>query len=120
MSSTYDAILIGGGITGLGAAYKLGRAGKRVLLLEKSDSLGGLAGCYVFPDFAIECYYHHEFFDDRAFFDTIHELGLDDEIVTGKSSVGYLVGGKVYALDTPADILRFRPLGLWGVMRLAG
>src|SRR5687767_594530 len=104
MADSYDAIIIGGGITGLGAAYRLGKAGRRVLLLERADSLGGLAGCYVFPEFSIERYYHHEFFDDAAFFQAVRELGLDAEIVTGKSSVGYLVGGKIYPLDTPADI----------------
>jgi protoporphyrinogen oxidase len=118
MSQSYDAILVGGGITGLGAAYRLGRAGKRVLLLEKADSLGGLAGCYVFPEFAIERYYHHEFFDDHAFFQAVDELGLREEIVEAPASTGYLVGGKVYPLDTPSDIARFRPLGLWGVFRL--
>ena len=107
-------------MTGLGAAYQLGRAGRRVLLLEKADSLGGLAGCYVFPEFAIERYYHHEFFDDHAFFQAIDALGLREEIVEGPASTGYLVGGKVYPLDTPSDILRFRPLGLWGILRLAG
>jgi protoporphyrinogen oxidase len=119
MERAYDAILVGGGITGLGAAYRLGRAGKRVLLLERAESLGGLAGCYVLPGFAIERYYHHEFFDDAAFFQAVDELGLREEIVVGSSSVGYLLGGKVYALDTPADILRFKPLGLLGVARLA-
>lgn len=118
MQKSYDAILVGGGITGLGAAYQLGKAGKKVLLLEKSDSLGGLAGCYVFPEFAIEKYYHHEFFHDAAFFQAVRELGLEQEIVTGKSSVGYLVGGKIYPLDTPSDILRFKPLGVWGMFRL--
>jgi protoporphyrinogen oxidase len=118
MPDSYDAILVGGGITGLGAAYRLGRAGRRVLLLEKADSLGGLAGCYVFPGFAIERYYHHEFFDDHAFFQAIDELGLREEIVEAPASTGYLVGGKVYPLDTPSDILRFRPLGVWGIFRL--
>jgi phytoene dehydrogenase-like protein len=38
---THDVVVIGGGANGLVAAAKLGRAGRRVLLLEKGDTLGG-------------------------------------------------------------------------------
>ena len=38
---TFDAIVIGGGITGLVAAYKLNQKGKKVLLIEKQNRLGG-------------------------------------------------------------------------------
>jgi phytoene dehydrogenase-like protein len=40
--STCDAIVIGGGISGLAAAAYLARSRKRVVLLESSDVLGGL------------------------------------------------------------------------------
>jgi phytoene dehydrogenase-like protein len=39
----YDAIVVGGGHNGLVAAAYLGRAGKRVLLLERLGALGGAA-----------------------------------------------------------------------------
>ncbi len=37
----FDAVVIGGGANGLVAAARLGRAGLRVLLLEKDETLGG-------------------------------------------------------------------------------
>jgi thioredoxin reductase len=39
----YDAIVIGGGHNGLTAAAYLGRAGKKVLVLERRYVLGGAA-----------------------------------------------------------------------------
>ncbi|MBF89183.1 MAG: amine oxidase [Candidatus Marinimicrobia bacterium] len=48
----YDAIVIGGGHNGLTAAAYLGRAGKKVLVLEKRHVLGGAAVTEeVFPGF---------------------------------------------------------------------
>ena len=41
--SQYDAIVIGGGHNGLTTAAYLAKAGKRVLVLEKKDVLGGVA-----------------------------------------------------------------------------
>ncbi|HEY7688794.1 MAG TPA: FAD-dependent oxidoreductase, partial [Dongiaceae bacterium] len=43
MSITYDAIVIGGGHNGLTAAGYLGRAGFKVLVLERRAVLGGAA-----------------------------------------------------------------------------
>ncbi|WP_411722041.1 phytoene desaturase family protein [Mycetocola sp.] len=42
-SQSYDAIIVGGGHNGLVAAAYLGKAGKRVLLLERLDAVGGAA-----------------------------------------------------------------------------
>jgi phytoene dehydrogenase-like protein len=39
----YDAIIVGGGHNGLVAATLLARAGRRVVVLEKRDHLGGAA-----------------------------------------------------------------------------
>jgi len=43
MSTTYDAVVIGGGHNGLVAACYLQRAGKRVLVLERYHTVGGAA-----------------------------------------------------------------------------
>ncbi|GMG88473.1 phytoene desaturase family protein [Biformimicrobium ophioploci] len=43
MTKQYDAIVIGGGHNGLVCAAYLGKAGKKVLLLEAADEVGGMA-----------------------------------------------------------------------------
>ena len=40
---SYDVIVAGGGVAGSAAALSAARHGKKVLLLEKSTMLGGLA-----------------------------------------------------------------------------
>ncbi|MBQ6947877.1 MAG: FAD-dependent oxidoreductase, partial [Clostridia bacterium] len=46
----YDLIVLGGGITGVCAAVAAGRRGQKVLLIEKSGSLGGaMVNMYVNP-----------------------------------------------------------------------
>jgi phytoene dehydrogenase-like protein len=48
----YDTVVIGGGHNGLVAAAYLGRAGKKVLLLERNDHLGGATvSGQLFPDY---------------------------------------------------------------------
>ena len=55
----FDAIVIGGGHNGLIAAAYLGKAGKRVLLLEASTRLGGaLTTAEISPDYRISTAAH--------------------------------------------------------------
>jgi len=50
----YDAIVVGGGIGGLLSALILGKHGKKVLVLEKSDHLGGNCNSYRVDDFWVD------------------------------------------------------------------
>lgn len=40
-AENYNAIIMGGGISGLGAAVKLDQMGVKYVLLEKAEDLGG-------------------------------------------------------------------------------
>ena len=41
MAESFDAVIVGGGHNGLVAAAYLARAGRRVLVLERRDRVGG-------------------------------------------------------------------------------
>jgi phytoene dehydrogenase-like protein len=57
MTPAYDAIVIGGGHNGLVNAAYLARAGKRVLVLERRERVGGAAVSeQVFPGFTFSVY----------------------------------------------------------------
>ncbi|HUG12350.1 MAG TPA: FAD-dependent oxidoreductase, partial [Opitutaceae bacterium] len=45
-SSHYDAIIIGAGMSGLAAGIRLAHFGKRVVILERHNAIGGLNSFY--------------------------------------------------------------------------
>lgn len=52
--TTYDAIIVGAGLGGLTTGALLARAGRKVLVIEKSNSVGGAASSYKVGDLFVE------------------------------------------------------------------
>lgn len=118
-SKTNSAVIIGGGFTGLTTAYRLAKAGwSRLTLIERSASLGGLAGDFVLQGTHIEKTYHHLFRTDRDILDLVSELGLDDRLMWRQSSVAILYQGRIYPFMSPRDVLAFAPCSLLNRVRL--
>ena len=110
--------IIGGGITGLSAAYELGKRGHKVALFEKESELGGQAGTFVVEGERLERFYHHIFTSDIDIIKVIAELGLGERLLWLDSKVGFFHRGRIYDFVTPMELLKFRPLGLVDRVRL--
>jgi protoporphyrinogen oxidase len=104
--------IVGAGATGLTAGYELVKQGHEVVILERNSELGGLAASLTIGGTAIERYYHHIFASDLYIIALIEELGLKDKLQFQAPKTGIYYGGKVYDFSTPADMLRFPPIGL--------
>jgi protoporphyrinogen oxidase len=103
--------VLGAGVAGLVAAYRLTQAGHTVDVYERWPGLGGQAATLdVGEGHLLERYYHHLFSTDRHITALYDELGMPDELEWLSSSVAYFTGGRQWPFVTPMDLLRFRPL----------
>lgn len=102
--------IIGGGLTGLTAAYRLVQAGHDVTIFEASDTLGGLAAGFDLAGHRIERAYHFLYRTDEYILALCEELGLKDALTYHKSSVSTYYDGKLYPMMSPLDLIRFAPL----------
>jgi heterodisulfide reductase subunit A len=69
-----DAVVVGGGAAGLSAALTLARRGRRVLLVERDEVLGGIAGAldHVFPGLECASCFMHPAIDEA-----LHHPGIE-------------------------------------------
>jgi protoporphyrinogen oxidase len=104
------AAVIGGGISGLASAFRIAELGTRVTLIESEDDLGGLGTTFPYRGGHLERFYHCILPEDRALVALIRALGLESELLWRGTDMGFMVQGRVYPLNTPGDLLRFRPL----------
>lgn len=111
--------VVGGGFTGLAAAYSLAKSGHTVTLYEAGKTLGGLAYGFREPgwDWHLEYAYHHWFTNDRVILSLIHELGLSDKLLIRRPVTASLYGGNPYQLDSPINLLTFPGLSVTSKLR---
>lgn len=118
MSAPKKILIIGGGFTGLTAAYKLSREPDfSVTLVESSDHLGGLAAGFPLLGTSLEKAYHHLFLTDTDILKLVEELDLTGKLMWCESSVGIYRDGHIYPFMSPLDLLRFKPCSLPGRLR---
>ena len=102
-------VIIGGGATGLAAAYDLTKRGYQVSVYEKNNFLGGHASTFNINGTPIERGYHHWFTSDNSIIELCEEIGIGNQIKWVPSTVGTLFNDHIYDFVTPWDLLRYTP-----------
>ena len=110
-------LVIGGGITGLAAAYIAARQGRNVTLLEGSPEFGGLLQTFPIGGTRLEHFYHHHFTHDAEFRWLLRELGLEDRLEFFDTTMGVFRDGKIFPFNGVGDLLRFDPLSFLDKIR---
>lgn len=106
--------VVGGGISGLSAAYRLMKAGADVTVLEGKERAGGLLGTECFDGFVVETGADSILTEKPWAIELAQELGLADRIIKTRSSPrgAYIVHqGKLervpegFSLMAPTDLV---------------
>jgi protoporphyrinogen oxidase len=111
--------IVGGGILGLSAAYRLARAGVSVSLFERAPDLGGLVGSFDFDGTRADRFYHVILPNDDRVLGLANELGLGDRFRFAPTKVGFYDSGRVFSMTSPKEFLTFPLLGMADRARLA-
>ena len=114
---TMKIAIIGAGLTGLTAAFKL-KDFAEVTIFEK-EKVGGLLASFCTPNYCIEKFYHHCFVNDVYLLKLLKKLNLEKKLVWKNVKVGYAVDWKIYPLNTPLEIIKFPYMSLSDKIRLA-
>lgn len=116
-------IVVGAGVSGLAAAYRLKQQGFEVLVLEKSDTIGGKARTVAREGYLI---------DEGAsvlpskytkVLGIANELGLGSELIEGGSIVGFARGNEIHYMDSAhlmRDAISTRLISFGSKMKMLG
>ena len=109
--------VLGAGPMGLAAAYQLVKDGRKPVIFEADDRVGGMAACFDFGGLSIERYYHFHAISDHAFFQMLQELGIEEQMKWVETKMGYYYRGEVQPWGNPMALLKFRGLSLTAKFR---
>lgn len=110
--------IIGGGVTGLAAAWDLTAQGHEVDIFEAESRVGGLAGGFRDEgwDWSLEKFYHHWFTTDHDMLKLADEMGVRDKVFFPRPKTSYWIDGKLVRSEISPSAL-FLPLSPWGKLR---
>lgn len=110
--------VVGSGFAGLACALELAKNKHKVVIFEKTNELGGLAGGFREKrwNFNLEYFYHHIFTNDDQIIAVAKEVGCPPIFKQPKTS-SYL-DGKILQLDSAVSVLRFERLSLFSRLRM--
>jgi protoporphyrinogen oxidase len=111
--------VVGGGIAGLAAAYRLQERGHEVTVFEAADQMGGLAATHDTAGDPIEAFYHHLSASEGTIVDLAEELGLGDRVEWRYKTDAFYVDGVVHPMEKAWEIAAYPDLSLYDKFRLA-
>ena len=109
--------IVGGGITGLSAAYIAAKSGRKVRVIEAKEQFGGLLSTFPIGGNRLEFFYHHFFTHDVELLWLLRELKLEDQIIWDNTQMGIYRNKKIYSFNSPTDLLKFKPISFFGKIR---
>jgi len=106
--------IIGGGLTGLTAAYYLNKKNYAVTVFEKENTVGGLASGFKEArwDWCLDKTYHHIFSSDCDILNLSGEIGFNGFEFKKPETASLYSNNLIAQLDTPFDLLNFPLLSL--------
>jgi protoporphyrinogen oxidase len=104
--------VLGAGPMGLAAAYQAALDGRRVVVFEAADRIGGMAASFDFGGLQVERYYHFHCTTDKAFVATLHELGIEHALHWDHTRMGYFYKGELYDWGSFFALLGFPDLNI--------
>lgn len=99
--------IVGGGILGLTAAYRLAQAGTDVDVFERSPDLGGLVGAFDLGGNRVDRFYHVVLPTDDRVLGLADELGLASSFRFKPTGVGFYDAGRLFSMNSLSEFLRF-------------
>ncbi len=109
-SSAHRTVVVGGGMLGAAVAEGLAAAGREVVLLEASGSLGGLASAWTIDTaqgpLVWDRFYHVVLGQDARVIALLGRLGLAADLHFSTVRSELLAGGRVHPMSSVLDLLR--------------
>ena len=102
MSSIYDVVVIGSGLGGLTAAARLAKYGKRVLVLEQFNRIGGFGQSYKIDGYTFDVAVHGIWYweEVKKILDEL-DISLDMVPVRRKDRIVFKEGYEFFATSIP-------------------
>jgi protoporphyrinogen oxidase len=110
--------IVGGGILGMTAAYRLAQAGVAVSLYERAPDLGGLVGSFDFDGYSVDRFYHVNLPTDDRILALAEELDLSDRWRFRPTKVGFYDDGRLFSMTSPKEFLTFPVMRMHDRLRL--
>ncbi len=110
--------IVGGGFTGLTAAYQLSKQGHQVVVYEAEAQVGGLSSGFSVSEWEwpLDRFYRHVFGGDRAIIALAAELGVPLTFSRPKTSMW--VNGRPYVYDNPVGVALYPNLPFYDNLRI--